>query len=853
MGELEADGAKGANPNARRDTAKLAEPNALRCIIMKRNSKNENLRGGMRPMKKFLSMVMAAAMVVSLVPATAFAAEGVTLKGTASITGAQSFTETTVNDKTVNDGKTKAEVQIKITDSAYTADARDHTKPALKFTVVLDNAKFKDANGATTQPVFNLNDANGAGWLSLQPTTDYTVNRVDDDEFEVTMVAGKYVIEKGDIISISLPTTLVKTGNGKSAKVTVESDDVTISGGTDLTYATVGQVGFTASVRKTTDIAVEEVNNIEDVTIKPAVGDKFGTSFISNKEEINVRVSGGVEFANAKSTDIALYVGTTKVAENTSKSATDELILKVIDATTFQNADKVTLEKVRLDAADAKEGAAVSLKIYVPRCDTVSVEVAKIIGSAVTMTVDADADVPVFYSSTDLDNTGITNYSEHKSLEVTIKESFAGAWNVAKDWTLTLPEGVYAVANANGNDIVKANETITLNGYATIEEWFEDAYIKGDYDNFTFKKRTWEVTDPTDKDKDDPTEFSFKLYLVADPNFEGDVTLKLEGEGVDTQTVTIAKFVKPYTVEASQNDLQIDYRNTEVGSNIVIKEAEAGLWKKDTKFEVSLEKIAFDSGATVTVDEKSGMEVKNVKTNNGVITFTVDKVSTDSPATITISDLDLYMDRSLPAGKYDLKVYSTTMLGSYDSTNKKWSDGYLGEQLLGEQKVIDDMTDRFYDTVVKEGFINIVTAGREDADSFTTKLVIPIGSTTMTAGETQVTMDAPAYISADGYTMLPLRAVAKALGIPNGSILWDGATKTVTVMYGSKVIVMTVGQKTMYLNGSPVPASAAPEITNERTFLPVRDLGTALGVSDLTWDTDPATGKVSTVYVNANK
>ena len=37
MGELEADGAKGANPNARRDTAKLAESNALRCIIMKRN------------------------------------------------------------------------------------------------------------------------------------------------------------------------------------------------------------------------------------------------------------------------------------------------------------------------------------------------------------------------------------------------------------------------------------------------------------------------------------------------------------------------------------------------------------------------------------------------------------------------------------------------------------------------------------------------------------------------------------------------------------------------------------------------------------------------------------------------
>ena len=38
------------------------------------------LKGGMSPMKKFISMVMAAAMVASLVPATAFAANG-TRKG----------------------------------------------------------------------------------------------------------------------------------------------------------------------------------------------------------------------------------------------------------------------------------------------------------------------------------------------------------------------------------------------------------------------------------------------------------------------------------------------------------------------------------------------------------------------------------------------------------------------------------------------------------------------------------------------------------------------------------------------------------------------------------------------------
>lgn len=819
-------------------------------------------------MKKFLSMVMASAMVVSLVPATAFAAEGIDLSATASIVGADSFVEST--SKLPN---TEAEVQLKVTNSQYRGDVTPPTAnpiPDVTFTVVLDNAFFDaadfDFQGNGNGVSLRYYDANGTGWVSattdFRNGTEYTVTKVDDDEIDVTIKGnalaanGIKMIEKNDVIAVVLDTHLDKQGNGKSAKVTVESDDITLSSATDLTYATVGQVGFTASVRKTVDIAVEEVQKIEDITIKPSIGDTFTANFVESGDEITIRVSGGFEFTSASSN--ATLEDDNGALSLTANRSSDELVfgpLSASDVTAIGNAGKLVLSGVELDAADAKEGAVASLKIYAPGNDSVSIEVAKVIGSAVTMTVDEDADVPVFYSGTDLNNTGITDYTEHKSLEVTIKESFPGAWNVAKDWTLTLPEGVYAVQDNVSNDgMIVANSTVLDGGSdKDVEAWFKESYDNGDYDNFTFKKRTWDVTDPTDIFKDDETEFSFKLYLVADPNFEGDVTLTLEGEAVETQTVTIAKFVKPYTVEAQQNDLQIDYRNTEVGSNIVIKEPEAGLWKKGTEFEISLDKIDFDKGAKVTVDEKSGMEVKGVDTTKGVIKFTVDKVSADEPAVITISDLDLYMERNLPAGKYDLSVSSPTMLGAVDATADDKVAGYLDQEVLNGKKHMNDFTDRFYDLTVKEGFVNIVTAGREDADSFTTKLVIPIGSTTMTAGEAQVTMDAPAYISADGYTMLPLRAVAKALGIPNESILWDGATRTVTIMYGSKVIVMTVGQKTMYLNGSPVPASAAPEITNERTFLPVRDLGTALGVSDLTWDTDPATGKVSTVYVNANK
>ena len=504
-------------------------------------------------------------------------------------------------------------------------------------------------------------------------------------------------------------------------------------------------------------------------------------------------------------------------------------------AAKLADTDTWTFKGLNVEAANAKAGATATLKIYVTGNDTVSVEVAKAIDSAVTMSVDKDADLPVIYSGVNVKNEGITDSSDHESLEVTIKESFPGAWNNSKDFTLTLPKGVYLASDV---DVTSSNMN---NKGATVDKtWFEAAYRKGDFEKLTFAKRTWDETDPKDTKK---AELNFTLTLVADPNFEGDVTLKLEGDAVETQEVKIAKFVKPYVVKAEQNDLKIDYRQTKIPTNVTITEAEAGLWNKNATFEIAMEKISFDDDAKVTVDEKSGLSVKNVKTNGGVIKFDVDSRSDDKPATITISDMTLFMDRSLPAGAYDLKVVSSTMNGAVNKNDATKSTAYLGQAILGadkDNKIINDINEDFYSDTAKAGFVNIVTGGREDADSFTTKVVVPVGEKYLLSGETKVELDVAAYINAGNYTMLPIRAVAKALGIPNENVVWNGEARTATVMYGSKVITMTVGQKTMYINGAPVPTSSAVEIKEEggvgRAFLPMRDLGVALGVADITWD-----------------
>ena len=787
------------------------------------------------------SMVMAAAMVVSLVPATAFAASG-DFKTTAKVVDAQNYTETEI--KAAKGLVSDAEIQLTFTTADITKGGSE-----LTFEFTLDNADIQDSNkngeadGITAELRLDSED---------QPV-ELAAKYVDTDEFEVTISADdSKKIKRGDVLAISVSNgtygiVMDKMTKGKTAVVSVDSDDATVTNGDDLVIASVESKGIKASVKDTVDIATEEVATLEEIKVEPSVGADFD-AIISDvdKAELTLKLPSGYEFTAR--TDVTINGDDTIDFTNDD----DEITIKVSELDTTASVWKIT--GLEVEAVSAKAGATGKVKVGLTGSDSVSVEAIKVVDYTVAMSVDEDEDVPVIYSGVNVDNDGITDDSDHQSLEVTIKESFAGAWNNSKDFTLSVPEGVYVV------DVVDP----TAENMGQVEgdeaDWFATAYNEGDYVDLTFERRTWDETDPSDEDNDDPIELTFTLVLVADPNFEGDVVLKLTGDAVEEQEVTIAKFVKPFTVEAQQNDMQIDYRNTEIPTSVVIKEAEAGLWDKGTKFELSLDKIEFDDEGSIAVDDKSGLEIKDneIKEDKGILSFTIDSRSDDEPAVVTLSGMQLYMQRSLPAGAYDLKVWSPSMLSEAadKNTTDDERDGYLNEKVLGMElskesdKVygIADINDDFYSDTAKAGFVNIVTAGREDTESFTTKVVVPVGESYLISGENKVTIDVPAYINANGYTMLPLRAVAVALGINSNNVLWDQSTRTATIMYGSKIINMTLGQKVVYVNGAMIPATAAVEITNDRMFLGLRDLGNALGVTDITWD-----GATKTATLNGNK
>ena len=109
---------------------------------------------------------------------------------------------------------------------------------------------------------------------------------------------------------------------------------------------------------------------------------------------------------------------------------------------------------------------------------------------------------------------------------------------------------------------------------------------------------------------------------------------------------------------------------------------------------------------------------------------------------------------------------------------------------------------------------------------------IPVGSNIIYIGDEQVELDVPAYIS-NNTVKVPLRAVTEIFG---AEVYWNGAEKTVLLLIGDDEIEMRIGDKRMFVNGYAVPLSSAPEISNKRVFLPLKDISKILGIENMEWD-----------------
>ena len=739
-------------------------------------------------MKKKLALLLAAIMTVAMVPMTAFASTKLTAVDEISTAAGDdheftSTVELSKNDDQVDvtnvydkDGVKVFDVQLKLTNGKFAKNDDDEYVmnekgkfPNKKGVVAVDVKNDTTATVSLNADIFNKNNNNG--------------NNAGLKEACVLDIVA-YAVETGDVVA-TFTSNVTQFKKASEVIATAYKDEVAIE---------------IEGVRTFVEDATKDQDTLKDITINGLVNDA-----IDGNKEITLKLSGNFEFVTStiEESDFSFLNSDAKVKitdkdKDTIKFTISDLEKDQLTKLTISGIDIKTTKKCN---AGDKATITVSSKSF----DSVKLEAARMVEEAVTYTVE-DEEVPTIWAGK---NYAKDSADDTNTLEVAIEENTGDILNTSRKATFTFPEGI---------EVVDAEF---------------DGVKQGTF-KYEIDENVVTIWNYGEKAESDETDMQVKFLLNAAPTFSGDVKVTLGGEFDDVE-LKVATVKAPYTVEAKTTEVLIDYRYVPV-NEIVITEAEEGLLEDGDVIALQVEKMDFEDAGSYEVttgDLDVDVTINDGKNDVAQLEVEVKDESTEA-STVTISGLELYLDRTLPVGGYALQNVKADNILWENSTDKKGEDDKDSYEYVPEANQASNGLFKYKEVTCNDKYVEVVTSGRDNDDSTTNrKIVITIGATTMAVGTQTITLDTPAYINAENYTELPLRAVSEAFGATVG---WDDPSNTVTIMMGQRIVSMTIGSKTMYINGTPVQMNTAPEITNERTFVPVRDLANALGISKIDWN-----------------
>ena len=334
----------------------------------------------------------------------------------------------------------------------------------------------------------------------------------------------------------------------------------------------------------------------------------------------------------------------------------------------------------------------------------------------------------------------------------------------------------------------------------------------------------------------DSAEFTFKVAEVGDPVeliIDGPKEVKAGGtykatlkyvdaNGIETDafgTQLIAGYYKTASVATAGNDFNVDSDNQ---ISFVARDGEAYYGTKVTVYvmdnennfyvekDVTVVDPAVADKYTVQFDNLEGAINKDntVKVSildaDGEVVKTVKSAAAQAyVAKVSDADANVTIDKEFTVnnGKGDLKVYADKACTADIVVAIKDADGkiYAGNFTY--------------------------TFGKQDIPA-DTSVVMTLGSTEMLVNNNIVDMKDAAPFAQDNRTFVPFRALGEALG---AEVEYDQTAKTVTYELGSTKIVMTLDSKTYTVNGAEKTMDVAPFAKDNRTYVPVRFVGEALG------------------------
>lgn len=729
-------------------------------------------------MKRRLALLMVLVMLVGLVPMNVFASENKI-----------STTPTVTEDWDFLENANAPTFRIEETDG-------DDFDSVQTFTLELKNAEWSTETDAAFTDVANGFDVSSG---SVVVTATY----IDSKNVEIQVIDG----DAGEQwFKIPMIATVQDAG---TATVTITGESTVTEG--EYTFAKVA-----AGDTKVT-YSADDVDAFSDTdTLGTLKLEELAIGTIDDNGEIRLRLTNSdfswetvptATFGNGFNGQFTLSNGT---LEN------DQTVLYTVTSNTASARGYISFKAGVISAdSDATYGD-VKLKVYGTDLTTETITVAKYSDYAVTVESDEEGDdINTIYAGyinatedageklIDLSTTtNVTQDDDDSELSLLlIKEDVAGTLDDGKRLKVELPEWVNIMDVVVDTD---ESSNVTAGSITLIEGTADDT---GNDFEFVVTK-----TDPDDK-----YELALKLFVTVEADAKGDIEATVTGKAMngETKKVVIGKAVAPVTMAVEVKDVKIGLNDQAVGK-ITITEATDGILDKGEFLMLNIDDMNI-SGSIDTKVTKGDIELVDPETvtidGTKYLQIEIDNESSEA-STIEVTGVEVDLNRSIAEGTYDINLMGSAVVMNNDGN--------------GDYFFFDN------DTMASAPYARVITPAPGDTQAGE-KVVFTIGSADYMIGAVKVTSDVAPYINENGRTMLPLRALANALGVVDTNIMWNEVERSVTIFKGDATIKVVIGQMSFVKNGVSVPMDTQAVIMNGRTMLPLRAIGQALG-AEVTWD-----------------
>lgn len=316
-------------------------------------------------------------------------------------------------------------------------------------------------------------------------------------------------------------------------------------------------------------------------------------------------------------------------------------------------------------------------------------------------------------------------------------------------------------------------------------------------------------------------------YVDLAVDFKSDVEVKFSGSAGIADTVKVGESAGVITASADTPEVKIGVRGASAGDVTIVENKKEAFKSGKNIVLIAAAGVEWTSLPTVEVTEGDiSLGIKSMTKSGRYLTIPVTSQSSKA-STIKISNVKFTIDRTVPEGSMPLAIRGNAI----DEVNDGVVTVGLIRAFYAAPTVASPMIFPQNENAAVVYNAKCVTPSPVEQ---TSNAAFVIGSTTFKLGGVEQTMDVAPYIK-DGRTYLPIRYVAQALGVADANIMWDQATKKVTLIKGTTFAQLTIGSNILMVNGMPITMDVAPEISSDRTCLPIRFVAQVLG-ANVGWD-----------------